>query len=237
AMDYRYQLLVTGAADAPAARQEDDVELASASTISQAPGVMVPGVRHVPLAPGQYQFGLKLTDLNSGRFGILQGNIAVDDFAGGALALSGLVLADRIEPASGPGPFVRWGRLKVLPLPSRLFRRAQPIFVYYEVYGLAAEGGGARYRTTYRLESLRRDRNVVARIFSAVGELLTRGEKQGAITYAFDREQAGDTDPLLEYISLDVSDSPAGEYVLTVTLEDLHGGGSATRSIPLTLMN
>ena len=143
---------------------------------------------------------MKLTDLNSGRTGMTRGAVTVDDFSTGSLSMSGLVPASRVEPAADPAnPFVRWDRIKVLALPSRTFMRSQPVFVYYEVYGLA--GPEARYRTTYTLSSLEPDRNIVARFFSAVGELLSDDEKEGAITYSFERSQTGDTEPLLEYFS------------------------------------
>src|SRR5688572_10688598 len=127
--------------------------------------------------------------------------------------MSGVVLAHSVSPATGEGGFVRWGRYKVLPLPSRMFRRTQPVFVYYEVYGLDAAADGVRYRTTYTLESVQAGRNVVARFISAVGELLARGREENAITYSFARAQPGSVDPLLEYLSLGLAESPPGEYV------------------------
>ncbi|MEJ2151981.1 MAG: hypothetical protein P8Y29_03270, partial [Gemmatimonadota bacterium] len=152
--------------------------------------------------------------------------------------ISGIVLANRINPASDPSnPFVRWGQLKVLPLPSRVFRQSQPVFVYYEVYGLSEDATGTvNYSTTYTFESRQPDRNIIARFFSSVGELLTRGEDEGSITYSFERSQAG-VDPLLEYFSLDVSKSPPGDYVLTVELEDRETGALLKRHVELSLVD
>lgn len=234
-VEYRYQLLVNPpAGDGVAARQEDDVQLNSSSPIPQQAGVMLPAVRMVELDPGQYRYGMKVTDLTSGRFGVAQGTVEVSDFESG-LAMSGVVLASRIEPG-GSGAFVRWNRLKVLPLPSRMFLRSQPVYVYYEVYGLAAgSDGSARYRTTYTLESRQPDRNVVARFLSAVGELLARGDEEGAITYSFERSASESVDPLLEYFSLDVSESAPGEYLLTVAVEDVVSGGTTRRQVPLSI--
>jgi hypothetical protein len=153
------------------------------------------------------------------------------------LSLSGIVLATGVTPAQGANdPFVRWGRWRVVPLPSHMFRRSQPVYVYYEAYGLATdESGAARYRTTYTLESGNPDRNVVARFFSAVGERLFGGEEKGSISYEFEHSRSEEVDPTLEFFSLDVSESPAGEYVLTIEVEDLTGGGTARRQARLTL--
>jgi GWxTD domain-containing protein len=234
-IDYRYQLVVSGPDQETASRDEDDVTVATAKPIPREAGVLLPGVRTLGVPPGQYSYGMKMTDLNSGRSGMTRGGVTVDDFSTGSLSMSGLVPASRVEPAADPSnPFVRWDRIKVLALPSRTFMRSQPVFVYYEVYGLG--GPEARYRTTYTLSSLEPDRNIVARFFSAVGELLSDDEKEGAITYSFERSQTGDTDPLLEYFSLDVSDSPAGDYLLTVEIEDLSSGGRVERQVPLSLV-
>lgn len=233
-INYRYQLVVNGTDQEVAKRDEDDVTVASAKPIPREAGVMLPGVRVVDVAPGQYSYGMKMTDLNSGRSGLSRGAVTADDYSTSSLAMSGLVLASRVEPATDPSnPFVRWDRFKVLALPSRTFLRSQPVYVYYEVYGLA--GPEARYRTTYTLASLQPDRNIVARFFSAVGELLSDDEQEGAITYSFERSQSGETDPLLEYFSLDVSDSPAGDYLLTVEIEDLTTGARLERQVPLSL--
>ncbi len=237
-VDYRYQLRVTSTEnpDDIHGRADEEVRIATPQEIPQGPGVMLPGIERVAVEPGQYHYGLKVTDLNSGRFGILQGSIAVTALDGPGLAMSGVVLATRVEPAVDPGnPFVRWGRTKVLALPSRMFRREQPIFVYYELYGLDASAGEARYRTTYTLSAREPDHNVVARFFSSIGELLSGEEDRGEITYSFERSQAAPADPLLEYVSLDVSESEAGNYTLSVEVEDLASGEKRLREVPLAL--
>ena len=237
-VDYRYQLRVTSTQnpDEIAGRADEEVRIATPQQIPQGPGVMLPGIQRVDVGPGQYHFGLKVTDLNSGRFGVLQGNVAVTGLEGPGLTMSGVVLATRVEPAVDPSnPFVRWGQTKVLPLPSRMFRREQPIYVYYELYGLDASAGEARYRTTYTLSAREPDRNVVAKFFSSLGELLSGEEEKGEITYAFERSQPAPTDPLLEYVSLDVSESEPGSYLMTVEVEDLASGQTSRREVPLTL--
>lgn len=237
-VDYRYQLRVTSTDDPDDihGRADEEVRIATPQQIPQGPGVMLPGIERVAVEPGQYHYGLKVTDLNSGRFGVLQGSVSVTAMDGPGLAMSGVVLATRVEPAVDPGnPFVRWGQTKVLALPSRMFRREQPIYVYYELYGLDAAAGEARYRTTYTLSARESDRNVVARFFSSIGELLSGEEDRGEITYSFERSAAAPADPLLEYVSLDVSESEAGSYTLSVEVEDLASGQKNRREVPLIL--
>lgn len=237
-IDYRYQLMVmsTENPDDVRGRADEEVRIATPQQIPQGPGVMLPGIERVGVDPGQYHYGLKVTDLNSGRFGIMQGSVSVSELDGLGLAMSGVVLATRVEPAVDPSnPFVRWGQTKVLALPSRLFKKEQPIYVYYELYGLDVSAGEARYRTTYTLSAREPDRNVVARFFSSIGELLSGEEERGEITYSFERTQAAPADPLLEYVSLDVSESEPGGYTLTVEVEDLASGQKGRREVPLTL--
>jgi GWxTD domain-containing protein len=237
-VDYRYQLMVMSMEDPDdvRGRADEEVRIATPQQIPQAPGVMLPAIERVAVEPGQYHYGLKVTDLNSGRFGILQGSVSVSPLSGSGLAMSGIVLATRVEPAVDPSnPFVRWGQTKVLALPSRMFTRKQAVYVYYEVYGLDASAGQARYRTTYTLSAREPDRNVVARFFSSIGELLSGEEERGEITYSFERSQPAPADPLLEYVSLDVSESEPGGYTLSVEVEDFASGRKDRREVPLTL--
>jgi hypothetical protein len=76
---------------------------------------------------------------------------------------------------------------------------------------------------------------VVARFFSSIGELLSGEEDRGEVTYSFERSQAAPADPLLEYVSLDVSESEAGNYTLSVEVEDLASGETRRRDVPLSL--
>ncbi|MEJ2151943.1 MAG: GWxTD domain-containing protein, partial [Gemmatimonadota bacterium] len=77
-IDYRYQLVVGTPDDQqPLARQEDDVKIATAKPIPREAGVMLPGVRPVAVGPGDYEYGMKLTDLNSGRFNVRRGALHV----------------------------------------------------------------------------------------------------------------------------------------------------------------
>jgi GWxTD domain-containing protein len=239
AVDYRYQLIIDPAGGGSTVRDQDDVRLVTSSQLPREPGVMLPRVKRMDLPPGEYQYGLKVTDLNSGRAGTVQGSVAFQDFASRGLALSGIVLATAVTPAGDAGdPFVRWGRWRVVPLPSRVFRRSQPVYVYYEAYGLDADPSGARWRTTYELGAAEPERNVVARFFSALGERLTGGEeRRGSTATSFERSEPGGVDPLLEFFSLDVSGSHLGDYVLTITIEDLVTGETTRRSVPLALVD
>lgn len=237
AVDYRQQILVEPLEGGEPMRSEEEGRLVAAA-IPRQEGVYLPRVRWMDLAPGRYQYGLRLTDLNSGRSGLAQGAVSIDALSSGGLALSGIVLATGVTPAANPAdPFVRWGRWRVVPLPSHMYRRAQPVFVYYEAYGLAQDASGAaRYKTTYTLEAGNPDRNVVARFISGVGERLFGGEEKGSISYSFEHSRTEDVDPTLEFFSLDVSGSPAGDYVLTIEVEDLVAGQTRRRQARLTLV-
>ncbi len=236
AVDFRQQLIVESIAGGDPVRAEEEVRLV-ARTIPREPGVFLPRVRWMSLNPGQYHYGLRLTDLTSGHSGLAQGDVTVDDLRGG-VALSGIVLATGVTPVAGPDdPFGRWGRWRVVPLPSHTFRRSQPVFVYYEAYGIAKDAdGAARFRTTYTLEAGNPDRNVVVRFLSAVGERLSGGEEKGSISYTFEHARSDDVDPTLEFFSLDVSGSPAGDYVLTIEIEDLVAGRTTRRQTRLALV-
>ena len=72
-----------------------------------------------------------------------------------ALALSDLELAGQIvEVGEQAGKFQK-GDLRVVPLPSKIFAKGQPVYLYYEVYNLSRDAfGQTRYRVEYRLKGV-----------------------------------------------------------------------------------
>lgn len=107
-----------------------------------APGNLIDAWTGLALPPGRYVATLAVEDTLSGRLGRASAEIEVPDFSGETLALSSLVPASAIAEAQG--------RLGVTARSSGVFKRSEEFGVYYEVYGLAAQGEGARFEASYR---------------------------------------------------------------------------------------
>ena len=215
-----------------AARALDSVAVELPQAPPRGPGILIPDVLQVRVPPGDYRYRLRVRDLISRNTGTLQGEIEVPDFSG--FSASSLVLASRVEPAAG-GKFERGG-LKVVPLPSHAFRRGQPVFLYYEVYGLTADDGGRlRYRTTYTVRTRERKRNIAVKVLGSLGNLVGSGRHRGEEVGIAVEGEAAPAERLREHISLDLNESEPGPYEIVVEIEDLTTGKKVERKAPFVL--
>jgi hypothetical protein len=178
----------------------------------------------LPVAPGRYVLGVQVGDPASGRQAGYTQDLTIDSFPDDSLRLSDLELAGRVAEDSTAA---LKGGLRVVPLPSRTYKPGQPVTVYYEVYGLAADPfGQTRYRMDYRIEA-RGGKISAVRILRALGRLLGIEEKE-VVTISYERTGAGRTEH--NYLEIDMGKSHEGRYELAVTVTDLSTSASAEKS-------
>jgi tetratricopeptide (TPR) repeat protein len=170
---------------------------------------------------GLYHFALQVNDLEGEGVGILKGELRVRGFPPASLALSDPVLAADVIEGGGPPRFQRYGRA-IVPLPSRLFLRRQPLFLYYEVYNLQPDGRRqARFRIDYTIRAERLDQNAVRRFFGGLSGLVGVRDEPDGVTLSFEREGAHPERGVWpEHLSFDTSALPPGEYALEVVVTD-----------------
>jgi GWxTD domain-containing protein len=231
---YSAQLVVADPdGETVAARAVDSLAVALPQAPSREEGVLVPDVLQSTLPAGDYRYRLRVRDLLSGKTGTIAAEIEIPDFRG--FSMSSIVLASRVDPAGASGKFAR-GDMKVVPLPSLRFRVGQPVFVYYEIYGLSpGEDGRTRYRTEYTVRTRERKRNIAVKVLGAVGNLIgTRKEKAEEVGLSVDGE-AAQAERLRETIALDLNESEPGPYELIVEIEDLATGKEVKRRAPFVL--
>ncbi|HEX9633502.1 MAG TPA: GWxTD domain-containing protein [Gemmatimonadales bacterium] len=149
----------------------------------------------------------------AGRGSVVPGEWPV---AFGGLRLSDLlVAAGRVDTTS----YTRWFDLDVAPLAGPL-PAGEPVTLAWEVYGVPA-GTGAAYTVEIRLtaEAVER-RGLFARIVGGTADALglsAVGDDVLVLRY----ERARDPGPVsLEYLTLDLGDTPPGRYRLTVSVAD-----------------
>jgi GWxTD domain-containing protein len=112
--------------------------------------------RYVPaqlvgsLQQDYYRVGVSVDERASGRKSAYWTTVEFADYSGD-LAISDILFAQKIEPATKQSPFNR-GALEVVPHPLRRYRRGATVPIYFEVYNLGVdEDGLSNYEVEYRI--------------------------------------------------------------------------------------
>ncbi len=93
------------------------------------------------LRPGSYKLDVQVRDINSNTIGSAITAMAVPRFVDGQLAMSSLVLADRVTPATTAANSFVFGEDRVLPNVAGQFRGDQEMTVWSQIYGLKLSEG------------------------------------------------------------------------------------------------
>ena len=175
---------------------------------------------------GQFTLAVQVRAESTRRTGVYSKPVTLSDYSGEELLISDLKLATLIAPSGVQGPFVRNG-LNITPNPGRLYIRGNPVYVYCELYNLSLDREKrTAYEIHYEVSPLE---GTERRGWSA-----RRQRDMQTVMMAFAGEGSSAEDR--EYTSLDTSGLPAGEYILTVRLTDLHGGSTVSKSTNFLVM-
>ncbi|MEM1116173.1 MAG: tetratricopeptide repeat protein [Bacteroidota bacterium] len=180
-------------------------------------------------APGDYEVSLEFETASGQTSAVQRRAIEVPSFGGDRLQLSDVLLAYDVQEADAPSPgrVFRDG-LAAQPAPWGVFGNDEPIFLFFEVYGLELQNGQSDFEVEARLvpkDTSRGLGRVVRRIFGG------RDRGVSASTEA----QGSSTDEPAQYLILDASSQEPGLYTLTVTVRDRVSGDSADRETDLLL--
>jgi len=178
--------------------------------------------------PGPNEVSLEFETAGGGTSGVQRRQLDVPDFRGDGLQLSDILLAYYVEDAGDgdPGRIVR-SDLSIQPAPWGVFGNDDPIYVYFETYGLTLQDGRTDYEVEARLvpkDTSRGLRRLARRIFGG-----GRGGVSSASPYQSDLVDEG------QYVILDVANQNPGLYTLTVTVRDLQSGRSVDQETDLFL--
>jgi len=187
------------------------------------------GQYHLAVQPDSYHVAFFVRQPATNRLGGWKDEMRIPRFDGGGLAMSSLVLASSITPASDNGVFTKNG-LRIIPVPAKRFARNQPVYVYFEVYNLVPDAAGkssfaAEYTTALRKEK----KSGAKKVFSVLGS-----KTKPSTTLAMEREANGTTST--EYLALDLNKAGAGDFRLSVRIKDKKSGQESEGFIDLTLV-
>lgn len=129
------------------------------------------------LRPGNYRFGLHVTDEHSGDYGQIELPLEVPSFSGSGLKISGIeYVYDLLAPDGGQ--FDR-GNRKIIPNTRRIFSQDDTVaYIYAEIYNL--DQGDKKYRMAMRIY------DAGGIIYKEIPfELITDGKKSAVVLTGF----------------------------------------------------
>jgi len=176
----------------------------------------------LPLLGGRYTYSVEARAV-SGKAAVRRGEVKLEPFLDGQLALSDVVLANAVVPRTQDPSRRRDFAINV----NRRFEFDPdlPLAIYWEVYGLTTdEGGFAQYQVTLSVTDAEGG-GVLARVTGALGRLFgLSGEDALELTYERVVALSGDRVP--EYMTMEFADSEPGEYRVQVQVTDQLSGAS-----------
>jgi len=193
------------------------------------PNRMVVEKADFQVLPGKYQLALNIRDQKSKKVGIVKTEVDVGRYDHQTLAISSLVLANKLYSDEGEDRFLR-GDLVVVPRLGRLFQFSQPILVYYEIYNLTLdEWGGTWYQTEYTITRRPEKKGLLLRALSALASPFSSKKKWESVSSTTENRGASATE--IGQLELDMSSAMLGEYLLTLTVTDMNSGQRAEREV------
>ena len=178
------------------------------------------------LGPGINVVRIEALQADSRRAARAMARINPDVNAG--FGVSDILLGSKPVPKDGATK--RWSDVTMEPNLG-VFSRGSSIGMLWEMYELAAREGASKYRVAIVVE--RSDRSALggfaARLVDGLGRAVGREQaSRDKLTIAFDRT-APTAPTLVEFLSLDLSESSAGTYRLRIEITDQVSGKKVAR--------
>ncbi|MXX98196.1 MAG: hypothetical protein F4065_06800 [Rhodothermaceae bacterium] len=118
----------------------------------------------------------------------------------------------------------------ILPAPRNVFLTEWPVYLYFEIYGLALDGRGkTNFDVEVTLEPVNTDRG----LRRAVKGIFRRNRHRKGVSVSY-KESGSQSEELL-YQILDISDQKEGLYMLTLVVRDNETGEESERTQSLFL--
>lgn len=154
---------------------------------------------------------------------------------GTGFGMSDVLIGSKPEVAANATPS-RWRDIAITPSEGSI-ARGGAVGLVWELYDAAVRDGRTNYRVEIAVE--REDRGgpfgAGLRLLDAVGRAIGRTQQsRDKFTITFDRT-AGPSSTLVEYLSLDMANAPAGAYRLRVTITDQVSGKRTQRDTEFRL--
>ncbi len=183
----------------------------------------------IEIKPGLYHFAFEFEDVLSAKKSKIHQDIQVRGFLANQFQISDILFANEVQP---PNLNVSPARsdFKIIPNPSRNYRRGEPIVIYYELYHLTQDSNSeTRFQIEYQVGT-----DVEA--LSSMKKLLTNlgiMKKIGKVTSSY--EYTGSTQNELQYQKMLLDAKMIGRIRLTLKAIDLLTGVSVQKEESFTI--
>lgn len=183
---------------------------------------------------GHYCLTMKVRDKTSKKIALLKKEIDIESYSSNQLAISDIQLANNIQITNAPDRSVKNG-LRVVPNPMKVYKKFQPIYIYYEIYNLTYdEQGKTHYQIDYALTPKSIETNQLTKLILKLGKSFGLLNHKWTITSSFEKYGTNRTE--VEYLSFDVSQFPSGSYEIMVMIVDLNAGESISKNNTLKII-
>jgi GWxTD domain-containing protein len=194
-------------------------------------------VHHSDQYIGFYQFKLEPDTFNVAFFsrpeslnflGGFKIEKELEDYSLPGLKISDIQLASFIEPSDKESGLVKNGLLFV-PNPSGVFKKTNPIYIYFEIYNLNQdEEDKTFYTIEYSLTALKERKKSITNLFGLLG--------RGKYSVTIQNDHEGDNESSIEYLAIDAGKANPGPYNLSIKIWDNQSGEISERSESLTIV-
>ncbi len=182
----------------------------------------VPFLFELALPAGYFEYSIEAYAAAASSVARARGSLGVSRYRSDTLSVSDLLVADTIVAVHEP--VVGWRDLRVRGSTDLTFGPGEPVGLYWETYGLEAEGGVARYEVAIQVTGAA-ERGVVVRVIDALAGVFGGRERRGA-RVSWTREVTLDgRDRAVDWVLL--GQLPEGRNRIVLTVRDLTSGAVA----------
>lgn len=184
----------------------------------------------IEISPGNYHFAYEFEDERADKRSKLHQPIAVDTFSYNKFEISDILFAKELLPPNLNVPPSR-SDFKITPNPLRVYRKAEPVVVYFELYQLhKASDEQTRFKIEYQI-------GIDFQSLPSFTKLLTNiglKKRAGVVTSGY--EFIGESATELQYQKILLDPNMTGKIVLTVKATDLLTGNTAQKQEKFTIV-
>lgn len=193
----------------------------------------------IEILPGEYNFAFELLDEKSGNTHAERAPLKVESYKIGSLCASDVVLASLIDSTFEKSPFGTHNLpydMHIVPNPARMYKKTQPVYLYFEVYNLSViPPGETSFDVTYHIKSVEKKKSAVSGIWDRIEKTFGKDAEKMEISSSYTYQ--GSTPVEKVYLSIDMSSLANDIYDLAVRIKDLNTGNTVIKETQFTVQN